>query len=119
MISRQRSEQEQEPDSTTLGYPDDIEAASSTSPSRPISLITRSSTNGSGSILNGNHAAMDLHDYHQTQELLNQLESLDDLNRLIEAAGGLEGDDYELPRSLIVTNLDSRCFQEGTLERVI
>lgn len=115
--------QQAEPDSTTNGYPDELEE------------LIRRSLNGSASAdstdLNDNENA-----YHHTNghahpsgdtcdgeaaAVLDKKE-LDELNRIISSDHAEDGqvviDGFELPKSLIITNIDSQVFQIGTEERV-
>lgn len=125
------NEQQDEPDSTTVGYPDELED------------LIRESLNGSASADNvaalrtlANNLANQNRAHHQNPSadysfsegeeeegaaVLDRKE-FDEMNRIINSDHAEDGqvviDGFELPKSLIITNIDSRVFQVGTEERV-
>ncbi|XP_017479713.1 PREDICTED: protein sarah-like [Rhagoletis zephyria] len=110
-----------EPDSTTNGYPDDASAAAAVvaNSSAVNGLVTNDQKQSTEMSNNGTINNSNSKSYVTQAESLLNINELDELNRLIgtDPNASVVVDGFELPRSLIITNIDSRVFQVGTEER--
>lgn len=125
--SELRNGQQPEPDSTTNGYPDELEelirrslngSASADSTAALRSLVNSENHH---TTQNGHHREASNGSQVEEAAVLDKKE-LDELNRIISSDHAEDGqvviDGFELPKSLIITNIDPLVFQVGTEERV-